>query len=219
MFPVSDVIPSRTTPLVTFSLIALTVAGFLYQLHLDVPGVRLVVERHGVRPVEFAWPALITSLFLHAGWVHVATNVLYLWLFGANVEDMFGHGRFLLFYVGCGTLASAAFVLASPSSALPLTGASGAMAGVMGAYLVLYPGSRILTATFVLTAVDLIEIPAVFFVGVWVLVQLFNGVGSIGVETAPESSAFWTHVAGFSAGALCGAYSRFGSGAGRRYWL
>jgi membrane associated rhomboid family serine protease len=218
MFPVSDVIPSRTTPVVTISLIALTIVAFLYELQLEAPAVQQFIDTHGVRPAAFAWPSLVTSVFLHAGWVHVATNVLYLWLFGGNVEGVFGHGRFLLFYAGCGAVAGLAVLFVSPSSTLPLIGASGAVAGVMGAYLVLYPGSRILTAAFVLTSVDLIEIPAVFFLAVWVLVQLFNGVGSVGAATAPEAAAFWTHIAGFITGGLCGAYSRFRRGGLRRYW-
>lgn len=218
MFPVSDVIPSRTTPLVTFGLIALTAAAFFYELHLDEGELRALVRIHGVTPADFWWLAVATSLFLHAGWVHVGANMLYLWIFADNVEDVFGHGRFLLFYFACGAAAAAAQVAIHPWSTVPMIGASGAVSGVIGAYLILYPRSRVLTAVFIVRSLDLIEIPAVFFLGIWFLVQLFSGVGSIGAETADGAAAFWAHVAGFLTGVICGAYSRFGAASLRRYW-
>ena len=108
MFPVSDVIPSRTTPWVTISLIVLNAAAFLYQLQLDRPGVQLLWQLFGVVPAAFSWTAVLTSLFLHAGWMHLLGNMLYLWIFGDNVEDTLGHGRFLLFYLACGAAAALA---------------------------------------------------------------------------------------------------------------
>lgn len=218
MFPVSDVIPSRTTPVVTIGLIALNTAGFLYELRLDSGDLYAAVQRFGVTPAAFWWPSVLTSLFLHAGWLHFASNMLYLWIFGDNVEGSFGAGKFLIFYVGCGAAAAAAQVALHSSSYVPMLGASGAVAGVMGAYLVLYPHSRVLTAIVAVVYVDLIEIPALFFLGLWCLLQLFSGVGSLGVQVADGASAFRALAAGFVTGALCGAYSRFAAGSLREYW-
>src|SRR4029453_1327901 len=119
-----------------------------------------------------------SSMFLHAGWLHFLGNMLYLWIFGDNVEDRFGHFGFLLFYLGCGALAAVAQVLVHPNSAVPMVGASGAIAGVMGAYFVLYPHSRVLAVVFIVLFLDIVEIPAIFFLGFWFLMQLFSGVGS-----------------------------------------
>lgn len=218
MFPVSDVIPSRTTPIVTLCLIAVNATAFLYELQLDAARLQALVSTLGVTPAAFAWPSAFTSLFLHAGWLHLGSNLLYLWIFGANVEDAFGRGRFLLFYVACGAIAAAAQVGTHLWSTVPMIGASGAVAGVMGAYLVLYPRSRVLTAIFLVVYLDLIEIPAVFFLGIWFLLQLFSGVGSIGTDAADGAIAFWAHIAGFATGVACGAYSRFGAASLRRYW-
>ena len=220
MFPVSDVIPSRTTPYVTIGLIVLNSLAFLYEFRLTGAELSALVSAYGVVPAQFAWPTVVTSLFLHTGWVHVLGNLLYLWIFGDNVEDRLGHGRFLLFYLGCGAAAACGQVAASPQSLVPMIGASGAVAGVMGAYFVLYPRSRVLTALVLVLYLDLIEIPAIFFLGVWFLMQLFSGVGSLGAETADGGVAFWAHVTGFASGAMLGAALR-ARGARRRgesYW-
>jgi membrane associated rhomboid family serine protease len=213
MFPVSDVIPSRTTPYVTVALIAVNALAFLYELQLSQPGLEFLVETRGVVPALFSWPAVVTSLFLHDGWVHFLGNMLYLWIFGDNVEDRLGHVRFALFYLACGAAAVLGHVALSPASLIPLIGASGAVAGVMGAYFVLYPRSRVLTAIFVVFFLDIVEIPAVFFLGVWFLMQLFSGVGSLGAHAADGGTAFWAHVAGFISGALGGLLARRGE-----YW-
>jgi len=150
-------------------------------------------------------PTLFTSQFLHAGWMHIIGNMLYLWIFGDNVEDRLGHFRYLLFYLGAGALAAILQVLFNPFSAVPMLGASGAIAGVMGAYFVLYPQSRVLTAVFIIIFFDVIEIPAVFFLGIWFLMQLLSGVGSLGVTNAASGgTAFWAHVGGFVAGVIVG---------------
>lgn len=218
MLPVSDIIPSRTTPAVTIGLIVLTSAVFLLELLLDGPVLQAFVTSYGVMPAELAWPTVVTSVFLHAGWLHFSANMLYLWIFGDNVEDVLGHWRFLLLYFTSGAVAAIIQTAAHPSSTVPMVGASGAVAGVMGVYLLLYPRSRVLTAVFAIFFLDLIEIPAVFFLGIWFLIQLFSGVGSIGAETADGAVAFWAHVAGFLTGAICGAYVRFGTASWRRYW-
>jgi membrane associated rhomboid family serine protease len=204
MFPVSDVIPSRTTPIITITLIAINAFAFLYELILSDADLQSFVQSYGVVPAYFSWTSVVTSMFLHGGWLHFLGNMLYLWIFGDNVEDRLGHGRFVLFYVGCGAAAALGQVATSSSSLVPMVGASGAIAGVMGAYFVLYPHSRVLTAVFIVFFMDLIEIPAIFFLGIWFLMQFFSGVGSLGADAAAGGVAFWAHIVGFAAGALAG---------------
>jgi membrane associated rhomboid family serine protease len=218
MFPVSDVIPSRTFPYVTIGIIALNAVAFLYELVLSDRQLQVLTDTYGVVPAFFSWTSLVTSMFLHSGWVHFLGNMLYLWIFGDNVEDHLGHGRYLLFYLGCGSIAALAQVAANPRSLVPMIGASGAIAGVMGAYFVLYPRSRILTAIFIVFFLDLVEVPAIFFLGIWFLMQLFSGVGSIGARTVDGGVAFWAHIAGFASGALYGALRKFRIEARREYW-
>lgn len=218
MFPVSDVIPSRSTPVVTIGLMAATAAGFLYQVQLDAWELGTLVERYGVVPGRSTWQPALVSLFLHTGWLHAGTNLLYLWLFGPNVEDVLGRLRFLLFYLACGGVAGVVQTLTQPPAAAPMIGASGAVAGIMGAYLVLYPRSRVLTAVFLFPPVDLVEIPALFYMGMWFVLQLFSVVGSLGADAADGAAAFWAHIGGFVTGLACGAYSRFATGSLRLYW-
>jgi membrane associated rhomboid family serine protease len=217
MFPLSDVIPSRTRPVVTMGLIALNVLAFLYELRLDDFQLQRIVTVHGVVPAAFAWPDVLTSMFLHGGWFHILTNMVYLWIFGDNVEDSLGHGKFLLFYLACGAVAALAQVFVHPGSTLPMIGASGAVAGVMGAYFVLFPQSRVLAAVFIVFIIDVVEIPALFFLGAWFLMQLLNGMGAV-VEAAEGRIAFFAHLGGFVAGALVGAILRFRASARREYW-
>src|SRR5262245_30480092 len=218
MFPVSDVIPSRTTPYVTIGLIALNAIAFLFELQLTDTGLHRLVANYGVVPAFFTWPDVLTSMFLHAGWLHFLGNMLYLWIFGDNVEDRLGHARYLFFYIFCGAAASLAQVASHPESTLPMIGASGAIAGVMGAYFVLYPQSRVLTAVFIVIFMDLIEIPAIYFLGIWFLMQLFSGVGSLGARAADGGVAFWAHAGGFVAGALIGAVCRASDRKRRQSW-
>ena len=218
MLPVSDVIPSRAIPVVTITLLALNSLAFLSEILLDRPDLQALVRSLGLTPATFSWPALFTNSFLHAGWLHVSTNMLWLWLFGDNVEDALGRFGFLSFYLVCGAVAALAQTAAHPSSGVPLIGASGAIAGVMGAYLVLYPRSRVLTAIFAIVYFDLIEVPAIFFLGIWLLLQLFSGVGSIGAHAADGALAFWAHAAGFLTGVFWGTYARLEGGSLRRYW-
>jgi membrane associated rhomboid family serine protease len=206
MFPLSDVIPSRTTPVVTIALIALNALTFLFEVTLSDRELRFFVQAYGVVPADLTWPSLFTSMFLHGGWLHFLGNMLYLWIFGDNVEDHMGHGRYLLFYLFCGAAAALGQTAIQPYSEVPMIGASGAIAGVMGAYFVLFPHSRVLTAVFIFLFVDLIEIPAIFFLGIWFLMQFFSGVGSIGADAAQGGVAFWAHIAGFAVGALGGVF-------------
>jgi membrane associated rhomboid family serine protease len=218
MFPVSDVIPSRTTPYVTVTLIALNAIAFFIELRISDAELRRVVFAYGVVPAFFSWPDVLTSMFLHSGWLHFLGNMLYLWIFGDNVEDRLGHVRYLLFYLSCGAVAALGQTASHPSSTLPMIGASGAIAGVMGAYFVLYPQSRVLTAVFIIFFIDLIEIPAIYFLGIWFLMQLFSGVGSLGARAADGGVAFWAHVGGFAAGALLGAVWRATEAKRRQSW-
>jgi membrane associated rhomboid family serine protease len=219
MFPVSDVIPSRTTPYVTISIILLNTLAFLFEWQLTDRELELFLLQHGAVPAYLTLPSIFTSMFLHGGWLHFGGNMLYLWIFGDNVEDRFGHGRFLAFYLFCGGVAVFGQVAITPYSMVPMIGASGAIAGVMGAYFVLYPHSRVLTAIFIFFFLDLVEIPAIFFLGIWFLMQLFNGVGSIGASASTTGGvAFWAHVFGFLAGLLCGLFARMREPAHAEYW-
>jgi membrane associated rhomboid family serine protease len=221
MFPVSDVIPSRTTPYVTISIIAVNTLAFLYEWQMSDRELRLFLMQFGAVPAYLSLPSIVTSMFLHGGWLHFGGNMLYLWIFGDNVEDRFGHLRFLAFYLFCGALAVFGQVSMNPDSLVPMIGASGAIAGVMGAYFVLYPHSRVLTAVFIFFFLDLVEIPAIFFLGIWFLMQLFSGVGSIGASAAGGGVAFWAHISGFVAGLFFGLFRRWRDSARTkqsRYW-
>ena len=203
MIPLRDVIPSRTTPGVTITLIALNVLVYLFGLTLTDDGHRAFIYAFGLVPAYFATVNVLTAMFVHGGLAHLAGNMLFLWIFGDNVEDRVGHGRFVLFYLACGVAASVFQTMLSPNSLVPIVGASGAIAGVMGAYLVLYPHSRVLMLfPFPLF---LFELPAVVFLGVWFLVQFLNGINQLPVferNAITGGVAFWAHVAGFVAGVI-----------------
>jgi membrane associated rhomboid family serine protease len=217
MFPISDVIPSRTKPVVTVSLIVVNSLVFLYQVSLPGRDLDLFVTQYALIPAYFSWATVITAMFLHAGWMHVIGNMLYLWIFGDNVEDRLGHVPFLFFYLVCGAAAAIAQMIIDPFSTVPMLGASGAIAGVMGAYFVLYPESRVLTVVFILIFFDLVEIPAVFFLGIWFLMQLLSGVGSLGASNAAGGgTAFFAHIGGFVVGVGVGFVLRIRGAA--RHW-
>jgi membrane associated rhomboid family serine protease len=203
VIPLRDVIPSRTTPYVTIGLIAVNVLVFLRQITLDEPDLEEFMLYYGLVPAAFSWMAVLTSMFLHGSVLHVGGNMLFLWIFGDNVEDRMGHGRFLVFYVLCGVAAALAQTAMSPDSIKAMVGASGAVAGVMGAYFVLYPHSRILTLVPIFFFIHVMEVPAIVFLGLWFLLQFVSGVGSMAAATGGEPAgnvAFWAHVAGFVAG-------------------
>jgi membrane associated rhomboid family serine protease len=203
MIPLRDVIPSRTAPLATVGLIVANALVFAFQLTLPEEDLRLFVQLYGVVPAALDPLTLVTSMFLHGGWLHFLGNMLYLWIFGDNVEDRVGHGRFLAFYLLCGVAAALAQVAVNPGSRVPMVGASGAIAGVMGAYFVLFPHSRILTLVPFFFYWELVEVPAVLFLGFWFVLQFLSGVGSLAPMTAEDVGgiAFWAHVAGFAVGA------------------
>lgn len=203
MIPLRDVIPSRTWPGVTVALIALNALVYLRQLGLSEGEFEIFVRAHGLVPAHFNWTDVFSSMFVHGGLLHLVGNMLYLWIFGDNCEDRMGHGRFLIFYLLCGVTAALAQTFVSADSLVPMVGASGAVAGVMGAYFVLYPRSRVLT----LFPFPLIvfEMPAIYLLGLWFVMQFVNGLGSLAPPAQEQLAggvAFWAHIAGFGAGAV-----------------
>ncbi len=212
MIPLRDDIPSQTFPGITLFLIAANSLVFLYQLSLG-PSNAVMVKILGVIPfeivhgVEFTPQIIIpsgitlfTSMFLHGGFLHLAGNMIFLWIFGNNVEDSTGHFRFLVFYVLSGLAASCAHILINPDSRLPMIGASGAISGVLGAYFLLYPRARILTLIFIGFFIQTLRIPAAFFLGFWFLLQFVSGASSLGSRGG--GVAWFAHVGGFLAGLL-----------------
>jgi rhomboid family protein len=201
MIPLRDVIPSRTTPYITITIITLNALAWLYEVSLPEDLLNRFLFVYGVVPAAFAPATLITSMFLHGSWWHVIGNMWYLWIFGDNVEDRVGHGRFIVFYLLCGIVAALGQVAMDPTSRLPTIGASGAIAGVMGAYFVLYPQSRVLTL-IPWIFIQVVEMPAIVLLGFWFLMQLFSA-GAVAVTAATHGSggvAFAAHVVGFVTG-------------------
>ncbi len=203
MIPVRDVIPSQTVPIATIGLIAINGLVFLHEFSLvahSPAALDAFIEVYGFIPSAFTIPTILSSMFLHGSWMHLFGNMLSLWIFGDNIEDRLGHGRYVFFYLLCGLIATLAHFFSDPSSQIPTVGASGAIAGVMGAYFVLYPHSRVLMWVPIFF---LFEVPAVFFLGFWFLTQLLSGVTSgLAASGQVGGVAFWAHVAGFAAGAL-----------------
>ena len=205
MFPLKDDIPSTRAPVVNILLIVINILVFLFEVSLG-PRVQSLILAYGLVPARFDFTSLFTSMFLHGGWAHVLGNMLYLWIFGDNVEDRLGHVAYFFFYMVCGVAAGMAHVLTSAGSSVPTVGASGAIAGVLGAYLVLFPQARVLTLLpiFPLTT---IYIPSIFFLGIWFVMQLFSGALQMGVAQT-GGVAFLAHVGGFVAGAFFGLLAR-----------
>ena len=202
MIPIRDVIPSRTTPWVNLLLIAINVGVFLYEWLLPDEAFVSFVYRHGLVPANVSLVTATTSMFVHENLLHAGGNLLSLWIFGDNVEDQLGHGRYLLFYLLAGYTAAFAQVWAAPASTLPMIGASGAIAGVMGAYFVMFPHSRVLVLIPIIFFFDVIEIPAVIFLGFWFLLQIVGGLGRLAGPGNTGGVAFWAHLGGFVAGVL-----------------
>ncbi|MEW5945325.1 MAG: rhomboid family intramembrane serine protease [bacterium] len=212
MIPLRDDIPSSRFPFVNTAIIVLCVLGFLYEVSLG-PGAGRLVFAYGAIPLRIfdpggygagarEWaPQFVTALFLHGGWVHLGGNMLYLWIFGDNVEDRLGHIGYALFYLLCGIIATLSHSLVAPGSQYPLIGASGAIAGVLGAYVVSYPGARVLTVVPFFYFVQFLRVPAVIVLGFWFVLQLLSGAASI---TAAHGGgvAWFAHIGGFVAGAL-----------------
>jgi membrane associated rhomboid family serine protease len=209
MIPLRDVIPSRTKPVITISLIVINVLIFLFQASLSDGAQEAFVYAFGLVPAYFSFATVFTSMFVHGGFAHLIGNMLFLWIFGDNVEDRLGHGRYLTFYFLCGFLAAMSQLFLDPDSTVPMVGASGAIAGVMGAYLVLYPHSRVLM--LFPFPVFLFELPATIFLGMWFFVQFLNGIGQLPVFQQDQISggvAFWAHVMGFITGLVLVVFMR-----------
>ena len=203
MIPLRDVIPSRTTPGVTVTLITLNILIYLFQLMLSDRGQDAFIMGFGLVPAYFSVVNVFTAMFVHGGFMHLAGNMLFLWIFGDNVEDRLGHVRFVVFYFACGAVAALSQTLLNPESVVPMVGASGAIAGVMGAYLVLYPHSRVLMLfPFPLFV---FELPAIVFLGFWFFIQFLNGINQLPVferDAISGGVAFWAHVMGFVSGLI-----------------
>lgn len=204
MLPLRDANPSRHTPVVTITIIAINVLVYLYQLTL-VGNEQLIpfFDTFAIIPVQLTTDfgseffTIFTAMFMHGSWMHLLGNMLYLWIFGDNIEDTLGRGRYIIFYVFGGLAATIAQVVIAPSSSVPNIGASGAIAAVLGGYLVLYPRARVMT----LVVRIITQVPAYIVLGFWFVLQLFQGVGSLAtVSTQSGGVAFFAHVGGFVAG-------------------
>lgn len=225
MFPIRDENPHFTTPYATYAIIGLNIIVWLVVQGLGseprlsasvcelglIPGELLQTVQPGTRlqigPNAFcvigespAWHTVLTSMFMHGGWLHVIGNMWFMWIFGNNVEDSMGHVRFVIFYLACGLAAAAAQVIADTSSPVPMVGASGAIGGVMGAYILLYPRVHVHMLVFLGLFVTTIAVPAFLMLGYWLLIQVVSGFASVGAEGG--GVAFWAHIGGFAAGAL-----------------
>ena len=215
MFPLKDDNPSNSAPVVTVALIVLNALFFVYQISLEAGGAdgaragQAFIEEFGLVPcrltgacrvgAELPSPVLtiFTSMFMHGGLFHIGGNMLYLWIFGNNVEDTLGHGRYLLFYLLSGVAAALAQTAVGPSSMVPMVGASGAVSGVLGAYLLLFPHAHVTTLIILGFFFRLVQIPAMVVLGFWIVLQVLNGLGSFG---SSGGVAFFAHIGGFLAG-------------------
>jgi membrane associated rhomboid family serine protease len=217
MIPLRDAIPSESFPTATVVLIALNVVAFFYELSLGQQ-LDVFIMQYGAVPLRFIlagqteqvstlerFVPLFTSMFLHGGWLHLGGNMLYLWIFGDNVEDHLGSLSFFLFYLACGLAAALAQIYVHPTSKIPMVGASGAVAGVLGAYLILLPRSRVLALIPILFFFQVVELPAFLFLLFWFGMQFLNGAVSItGAPYMTGGVAWWAHVGGFVSGVALG---------------
>lgn len=210
MFPYKDDNPTNTFPSVTIGLIALNILVFLLQVISDVDGKRIVYAYgaipHNIVSFETTQPihpilTLFTSMFMHGGVFHIFGNMLYLWIFGNNIEDRLGHLRFILFYLFCGIVAALSHTLTASGSDVPMIGASGAVSGVLGAYLLLFPMARIHTIIFLGFFVQTVQIPALIVIGFWAIIQLVNGLIMQGMASQ-GGIAWFAHAGGFLAGLI-----------------
>ena len=220
MIPLRDANPTRRRPVVTIGLIAVCIAVFGYELLVQASdgdaGLSRLFLRFGLVPAVITGQlggadlgsggliSVFSSMFLHGDPLHIGFNMLYLWIFGNNIEDRFGHVGFLAFYLAGGIVAAAAQVLVDPHSTVPVIGASGAIAAVLGAYLVLFPGARVLSLIYFGLFFQLIQVPAIVLLGFWFAVQVFDSVVSLGSEGSSGGVALFAHVGGFLAGVAVG---------------
>ena len=232
MIPLRDRNPTRRTPIVTIGLIVACFIAFALELSITASGGDAALERFfeqwGAVPARItsaleagdyfggATLGMITSMFLHGGWLHILGNMLYLWIFGNNVEDRLGRIPFLVFYLVGGITAALTQVVIDPHSTVPLVGASGAIAAALGVYLVLFPGARILSLVFLGFFYQLLEVPALIILGFWFVLQLISGAAALGATTAQGGVAFFAHIGGFALGVVVGLLLRVvGAGTAR----
>jgi len=221
MIPLHDDNPTEITPILTIAFIVACTLVFLYQVSLPSEPAELFVYRYGAIPAAVfgqaaippevaSFPAvttLFTSMFLHGGWMHLIGNMLYLWIFGNNIEDVMGHIRFVIFYLTCGVMAALSHALTDPASTMPMVGASGAISGVLGAYLLLFPRAQVLVLIPLGLYTRMMYVPAGFVLGLWFVMQLLSGGMSLGRQGG--GVAFFAHVGGFVTGmALIGLFKR-----------
>ncbi len=202
-------IPLRSTErvyspaVVTISLIIANILIFLYESSLNPDSLNIFIARHGVVPDRLHWSTLLTSMFLHGGWFHVIGNMWFLWIYGRNVEDLMGSSRFALFYLLCGLAAGLLHIFFNPFARVPTVGASGAIAGVMGGYLIKFPRARIITLIPIFFFITTLEVPAVLLLVYWFIIQFFSGFMTIGYSQVSQGGVAWfAHVGGFVAGML-----------------
>lgn len=207
MIPIRDTIPSRSFPIVNTVLIVVNILVFVYELSLGSHLPRFI-NHYGLVPASFTAPRgadlriypLFTFMFLHSGWLHIIGNMLYLYIFGDNVEDRVGHFKYLIFYLITGLAAAFSQALADLHSTIPMIGASGAIAGVLGAYILYFPRSKVVTLLPIFFFIQIVEIPAVAFLLFWFIIQFFSGVTSLVVSQNTGGVAWWAHIGGFIAG-------------------
>lgn len=212
MIPYRDDNPSRTFPIVTIAIIVVNGWAFVQEAKLGRVAMARMLYRYGLTPAHAMSPesvadlkaaaiSFVTYMFLHGSLLHLVGNVWFLWIFGDNVEDRLGHFRFLVFYLLCGIIAGAAHLALNLGSRMPCVGASGAIAGVLGAYVLLFPSARVRAIIPIFVFVPLfVTLPAVFFIGVWFIFQLFNGMAATGPQAVASGTAWWAHIGGFVAG-------------------
>jgi membrane associated rhomboid family serine protease len=203
MFPLRDDRPHYTAPVVTSLLMIACVAVFFYELMLGEVARGQFIELYGVVPAHLRLISFFTYMFLHGGWSHIIGNMLFLWAFGRSLEDSMGHGKFLGFYLSCGVISAVVHVFFNYFSRAPTVGASGAIAGVMGAYLLQFPRANIKTLVFIFVFVTTVEIPAAFILVYWFVLQIFSSYGSIAYTQVTDSGVAWfAHIGGFIAGMI-----------------
>src|SRR5579872_5866814 len=203
MIPLRSSERTYSPAVVTLTLIAINMIVFLYELTMPSSYLNNFIRLHGIVPYRFHYSSLLTSMFLHGGWLHVLGNMWFLWIFGKAIEDLLGHFRFLIFYLLCGLAAGLIHVYTNYDSSVPTIGASGAIAGVMGAYLIKFPHSRIVTLVFIFFFITTVEVPAVLMLLYWFFIQFFSGIGTIGYSHVSQGgTAFFAHIGGFIAGMI-----------------
>jgi membrane associated rhomboid family serine protease len=202
MIPLRDTQPSYSTPFVTMAIIAVNIMVFFHQISLNTYEMNEFISRYAIIPDRFQYVDLLTSMFMHGGWMHLVGNMWFLWIYGDNIEDILGHAQYFVFYVLSGAAAGLIHVMLEPNSLVPTLGASGAIAGVMGAYMVKFPHSRILTLVPIIIFFTTMEIPAFIMLLYWFALQIFSGVGSLSSYATKGGTAWFAHIGGFVAGVL-----------------